>query len=59
MARWKATWSAAELEKLRALAGTMPMTMIAKELGRTTGIVLAKATEERLPVIVHTRSGSL
>jgi hypothetical protein len=41
-ARWKSTWSDAELEKLKAPAGMMPMTMIAKELGRTTGTVLAK-----------------
>ncbi|MGY4370697.1 hypothetical protein ACVW1A_006762 [Bradyrhizobium sp. LB1.3] len=30
---------------------------IAAELDRTTGGVLAKALEEKLPVIVHVRSG--
>ena len=57
MARWKQDWTTEEVEKLRALAGTMPLTQIAAELDRTTGAVLAKATEEKLSVIVHTRSG--
>lgn len=57
MARWKQDWTAEEIEKLRALAGTMPLTQIAAELDRTTGTVLAKAVEEKLSVIVHTRSG--
>jgi hypothetical protein len=51
MARWKQSWSEEELSKLRKLAGTKPMTIIAKELGRTTGTVLAKAIEQKLPVI--------
>lgn len=34
MARWKQSWSEEELGKLRKLAGTKPMTIIAKELGR-------------------------
>lgn len=51
MARWKQSWSEEDLSKLRKLAGTKPITMIAKELGRTTGTVLAKAIEQRLPVI--------
>ncbi|MGY8711692.1 hypothetical protein RAD16_38660 [Bradyrhizobium sp. 18BD] len=57
MARWKQGWTESELERLRSLAGTVPITQIAKELGRTTGTVLAKATEEKLSIIVHTRSG--
>lgn len=51
MARWKQSWSEEELIKLRKLAGTKPMTIIAKELGRTTGTVLAKAIEQKLPVM--------
>lgn len=51
MARWKQSWSEEELNKLRQLAGTKPITMIAKELGRTTGTVLAKAIEQKLPVM--------
>ncbi|MGY4505203.1 putative iron-regulated protein [Bradyrhizobium sp. GM24.11] len=51
MARWKQSWSEEELSKLRKLAGTKPMTIIAKELGRTTGTVLAKAIEQKLPVM--------
>ncbi|MFT4116659.1 hypothetical protein [Bradyrhizobium sp.] len=55
MARWKQSWSAEELNKLRSLAGTKPITMIAKELGRTTGTVLAKSIEEKLPVMHGTK----
>ncbi|OAF05752.1 hypothetical protein AYJ54_02320 [Bradyrhizobium centrolobii] len=55
MARWKQSWSAEELSKLRRLAGTKPVTVIAKELGRTTGTVLAKAIEEKLPVMHGTK----
>lgn len=51
MARWKQSWSEEELSKLRKLAGTKPMTIIAKELGRTMGTVLAKAIEQKLPVM--------
>ena len=57
MARWKQDWTAEEIEKLRTLAGTMPLTRIAAELNRTTGTVHVKAMEEKLSVIVHTRSG--
>ncbi|MET3968065.1 hypothetical protein ABID62_004141 [Bradyrhizobium sp. S3.9.1] len=35
----------------------MPLSLIAKELDRTTGAVLAKATAEKLTIIVRTRSG--
>ncbi|MGY8635743.1 hypothetical protein RAD15_25055 [Bradyrhizobium sp. 14AA] len=51
MARWKQSWSEDDLNRLRMLAGTKPITTIAKELGRTTGTVLAKAIEQKLPVI--------
>ena len=51
MARWKQSWSEEDLRRLKTLAGTKPITMIAKELGRTTGTVLAKATEQKLPVM--------
>ena len=51
MARWKQSWSEEDLTRLRRLAGTKPITMIAKELGRTTGTVLAKAIEQKLPVM--------
>ena len=51
MARWKQSWSDDDLNRLRKLAGTKPITVIAKELGRTTGTVLAKAIEQKLPVI--------
>lgn len=51
MARWKQSWSEEELSKLRKLAGTKPMAIIAKELGRTMGTVLAKAIEQKLPVM--------
>jgi hypothetical protein len=51
MARWKQSWSEEDLERLRRLAGTKPITVIAKELGRTTGTVLAKAIEQKLPVV--------
>jgi hypothetical protein len=54
MARWKQSWSEEDLTRLRRLAGTKPITMIAKELGRTTGTVLAKAIEQKLPVIHRT-----
>lgn len=57
MARWKQDWTREEVQKLRSLAGTMPLMKIAAELDRTTGSVLAKAMEEKLPVIVHVRSG--
>ncbi|MEY9385023.1 hypothetical protein [Bradyrhizobium liaoningense] len=45
------------MEKLRSLAATMPLTLIAKELDRTFGAVLAKATDENIKIIVHARSG--
>ncbi|GLR93541.1 MULTISPECIES: hypothetical protein [Bradyrhizobium] len=51
MARWKQSWSEEDLNRLRELAGTKPITTIARELGRTTGTVLAKAIEQKLPVI--------
>jgi uncharacterized iron-regulated protein len=51
MARWKQSWSAEDLRRLKTLAGTKPITIIAKELGRTTGTVLAKANEQKLPVV--------
>ncbi|MEY9885203.1 hypothetical protein [Bradyrhizobium sp. USDA 329] len=51
MARWKQSWSEEDLNRLRELAGTKPIAAIAKELGRTTGTVLAKAIEQKLPVI--------
>ncbi|WGD48640.1 hypothetical protein QA641_23605 [Bradyrhizobium sp. CB1650] len=51
MGRWKQSWSAEDLSKLKTLAGTKPVTVIAKELGRTTGTVLAKAIEQGLPVL--------
>lgn len=54
MARWKQSWSDEDIKKLRALAGTMPVTMIAKELGRTTGTVLAKAVEQKIPILLRT-----
>jgi hypothetical protein len=51
MARWKQSWSEEDLNRLRKLAGTKPITTIAKELGRITGTVLAKAIEQKLPVM--------
>ncbi|WP_439392296.1 hypothetical protein ACRQ5Q_22075 [Bradyrhizobium sp. PMVTL-01] len=54
MARWKRSWSEDDVNRLRKLAGTKPMTTIAKELGRTMGTVLAKAIEQKLPVICRT-----
>jgi len=51
MARWKQSWSEQDLSRLKTLAGTKPITVIAKELGRTTGTVLAKAIEQKLPVV--------
>ena len=51
MARWKQSWSEEDLRRLKTLAGTKPITTIAKELGRTTGTVLAKAIEQKLPVM--------
>ncbi|MCS3496179.1 hypothetical protein M2189_004861 [Bradyrhizobium japonicum] len=45
-----------DTRELVLLAGTMPLSLIAKELDRTTGAVLAKATAEKLTIIVHTRS---
>ncbi|MEY9235633.1 hypothetical protein ABIF68_004021 [Bradyrhizobium japonicum] len=33
MARWKQDWTAEEIEKLRTLAGTMPLTQIAPNWG--------------------------
>ncbi|MCS3897383.1 hypothetical protein M2171_006516 [Bradyrhizobium japonicum USDA 38] len=57
MPRWKEEWTEQEVEKLRSLAATMPLTLIAKELNRTVGTVLAKATYEKIKIIVHTRSG--
>ncbi|MDI3566926.1 hypothetical protein [Bradyrhizobium sp. Arg816] len=58
MPRWKQAWTKEEVDRLNALAGTLPLKLIAKELDRTTGAVLAKATEEKLSVIVTTRNGS-
>ncbi|MBR0828951.1 hypothetical protein JQ596_25790 [Bradyrhizobium manausense] len=55
MGRWKQSWSDEDIKKLRALAGTMPVTMIAKELGRTTGTVLAKAVEQKIPILLRPR----
>ncbi|MET4175470.1 heme oxygenase [Bradyrhizobium sp. LA6.1] len=57
MPRWKGEWTEQEVEKLRLLAATMPLTLIAKELNRTVGTMLAKATYEKIKIIVHTRSG--
>ncbi|MBR1070237.1 heme oxygenase [Bradyrhizobium japonicum] len=57
MPRWKEGWTEEEVEKLRSLAATMPLTLIAKELDRTFGAVLAKATDENIKIIVHARSG--
>lgn len=57
MPRWKENWTEDEVEKLKALAGSMPLTLIAKELNRTRGAVLAKATEETLAIIVRPGSG--
>ncbi|KYH01824.1 hypothetical protein [Bradyrhizobium sp. DOA1] len=57
MARWNMPWSEADLEKLKSLAGTKNIKDIAEELGRTTGTVVAKAVEQKLPIIVHMRSG--
>ena len=54
MARWKQPWSDEDIKKLRALAGTMPVALIARELGRTTGTVLAKAVEQGLSVLHQT-----
>ncbi|MEY9184756.1 hypothetical protein ABIG06_006306 [Bradyrhizobium sp. USDA 326] len=51
MARWKQSWTEEDLNRLRELAGTKPIATIAKELGRTTGTVLAKAIEQKLPII--------
>ncbi|MET4384406.1 hypothetical protein ABIB73_000141 [Bradyrhizobium sp. F1.4.3] len=51
MARWKQSWSEEDLRRLKTLAGTKPITTVAKELGRTTGTVLAKAIEHKLPVL--------
>jgi hypothetical protein len=48
MPRWKGEWTEQEVEKLR---------LIAKELNRTVGTMLAKATYEKIKIIVHTRSG--
>ena len=57
MRRWKVSSTEQEVEKLKLLAGTMPLSLIAKELDRTKGAVLAKATAEKLTIIVHTRIG--
>jgi hypothetical protein len=53
MARWKQNqeWTIEEVETLRALAGTMPLAMIAKKLQRTIGAVLVKAFEEKLSIV--------
>lgn len=51
MGRWKQSWSEEDLTRLKRMAGTKPITLIAKELGRTTGTVLAKAIEHKLPVL--------
>jgi hypothetical protein len=51
MARWKQSWSEEDLARFKKLAGTKPIAVIAKELGRTTGTVLAKAIEQKLPVM--------
>ena len=50
MPSWKKSWNEEDIKKLKTLAGTMPVTMIAKELGRTTGTVLAKAVEQNIPI---------
>jgi len=55
MARWKQPWSDEDIKKLRMLAGTMPVTKIAKELGRTTGTVLAKAVEQKISIMLRPR----
>ncbi|MGV7212471.1 hypothetical protein [Bradyrhizobium sp. UFLA05-112] len=50
MPSWKKSWNEEDIKKLKTLAGTMPVTMIAKELGRTTGTVLAKAVEQNISI---------
>ncbi|HEV2153164.1 hypothetical protein [Bradyrhizobium sp.] len=55
MPRWKQEWTEEEVTKLRLLAGTMPLSLIAKQLNRTTGAVLAKAAAEKLAVIADLR----
>ncbi|MBR0878325.1 hypothetical protein ABIF65_003449 [Bradyrhizobium japonicum] len=55
MGRWKQAWSEEDLGRLKVLAGTKPIALIAKELGRTSGTVLAKAIEQKLPVICRTK----
>ncbi|WP_445216777.1 hypothetical protein ACKWRH_32105 [Bradyrhizobium sp. Pa8] len=64
MARWKQDWTAEEIEKLRTLAGTMPLTQIAAALfsalvmmpsNRSAGvsqiIPAARDAREVLPVV--------
>jgi hypothetical protein len=55
MPRWKQAWTEEEVQRLKLLAGTMQLALIAKELDRTTGAVLAKATAEKLSVVASTR----
>jgi hypothetical protein len=50
MPNWKKSWNEEDIKKLKSLAGTMPVTMIAKALGRTTGTVLAKAAEQNIAI---------
>ena len=50
---WKENWTEQEVAKLRSMAGTMSLALIAKELDRTTGAVLAKAAEEKLTIVVR------
>lgn len=50
MARWKQPWSEGDIERLRILAaGTKPLSVVAKELDRTAGSVLAKVVAEKIP----------
>jgi len=51
MARSKQSWSNEDLSLPRKFAGTKLIAATAKELGRTTGTVLAKAVEHRLPAV--------
>ncbi|MET4846974.1 hypothetical protein [Bradyrhizobium japonicum] len=58
MPRWKENWTEQEVAKLRSMAGTMSLALIAKELDRTTGAVLAKAAEEKLTIVVRSSRAS-
>jgi hypothetical protein len=53
MARFKAPWTDEEVCKLKDLAGTIPIALLAQELNRTIGSVMAKAAEEKLSVLRH------